>query len=101
MGKRKEHIFYQLFKFLRRFITFDEILITSICSRLLDSENTVNVNFAKDEEDSPLIFFCKRRVVAVVEKLLGCNADVNYAGIGGSTVLHHVIDIHGNYELKL
>ncbi|CAG2233613.1 ANK [Mytilus edulis] len=73
---------------------FDEILITNICSRLLDSENTINVNFAKNEEDSPLIFFCKRRVVAVVEKLLGCNADVNYAGIGGSTVLHHVIDIH-------
>ncbi|XP_063401148.1 serine/threonine-protein phosphatase 6 regulatory ankyrin repeat subunit B-like [Mytilus trossulus] len=93
LGKRKEHIFYKLFKFLRRFFKFDEILITNICSRLLDSENTINVNFAKNEEDSPLIFFCKRRVVAVVEKLLGCNADVNYAGVGGSTVLHHVIDI--------
>ncbi|VDI43137.1 Hypothetical predicted protein [Mytilus galloprovincialis] len=94
LGKQKEHIFYQLFKFLRRFFKFDEILITNICSRLLDSENTIDVNFAKNEEDSPLIFFCKRRVVAVVEKLLGCNADVNHAGIGGSTVLHHVIDIH-------
>ncbi|XP_063401146.1 uncharacterized protein LOC134685371 isoform X2 [Mytilus trossulus] len=92
-GKRKEHIFYELFKFLRRFFKFDETLITNICSRILDSEHTINVNFAKNEEDSPLIFFCKRRNVAVVEKLLGCNADVNHAGIGGATVLHHVIEI--------
>ncbi|CAC5378570.1 ANK [Mytilus coruscus] len=93
IGERKEHTFYQLLNFLSRRYNLEETLLTNICSQLLETEDRVNVNFAEDGDDSPLIFFCKRRVVAVVEKLLGCNADVNYAGKGGATVLHHVIDM--------
>lgn len=78
--------------------SYNTKLVANICSHLLDSKCYNNLIVDKEGEDSPLIYFCTKGIVAIVEMLIGCNVDVNHAGEGGATALHHVISLQGNFH---
>ncbi|XP_052065741.1 uncharacterized protein LOC127705457 [Mytilus californianus] len=71
--------------------------LDSVTCKILTTGEDVNVNFAKEMDDSPLIYFCRLGCLQSLKMLLVHNADVNHVGNMGMTALHHIISLK-NYE---
>lgn len=63
----------------------EKIMLNLFC------ETNINVNIAKNLEDSPLIYFTNLRSTDVVKLLISVKADVNHVGRRGMTALHHAV----------
>lgn len=73
----------------------DKNIVGEISSKVL-SNSYVNPNFSNDQDNSPLIYFCKIECVDAVKLLIQYNANVNHIGVHRKTATHHVMKINGN-----
>lgn len=76
-------------------VKVDKILIGKISSMVL-SNAYVDPNITKEQQNSPLIYFCEIECLDAVKFLIQYKADVNHIGENGKTAVHHIMNINGN-----
>lgn len=76
-------------------VKVDKILIGKISSMVL-SNAYVDPNITKEQQNSPLIYFCEIECLDAVKFSIKYNADVNHIGENGKTAIHHIMNINGN-----
>lgn len=94
-------LFNLLWEYCKAHEGLDTTLLENVCMGLLSTDTDVEVNLTKNNEDSPLIYFCRMQCNESVKLLLARKADVNHIGTRGKTALYTLIDMSGNTKCRV